>query len=109
MASEPYGALMLIGLGVRDLSMEAVAIPEIKAAIGRVSLRELEAKLPSGFERVHRRHIVNLAQVERLRATEAGGERRHRHGDRGADQDTGARGVLAQRRAPCHRRRRPEL
>ncbi|MCA9619700.1 MAG: phosphoenolpyruvate--protein phosphotransferase [Myxococcales bacterium] len=43
MASEPYGALMLIGLGVRDLSMEAVAIPEIKAAIGRVSLRELEA------------------------------------------------------------------
>jgi len=42
MASEIYGALVLVGLGLRDLSMESVAIPEIKAAIGRVALDELE-------------------------------------------------------------------
>jgi phosphotransferase system enzyme I (PtsI) len=43
MASEVYGALLLLGLGLRDLSMESVAIPEIKEAIGRVKLSELES------------------------------------------------------------------
>jgi phosphotransferase system enzyme I (PtsI) len=42
MASEVFGALVLLGLGLRDLSMESVAIPEIKAAISRVGLDELE-------------------------------------------------------------------
>jgi phosphotransferase system enzyme I (PtsI) len=43
MASDPLAAATLIGLGLRDLSMEAAAIPEIKAAIRRISLDECES------------------------------------------------------------------
>lgn len=42
-ASEPLGAALLVGLGVRELSMEAAAIPEIKAALGRIALDEAES------------------------------------------------------------------
>jgi phosphotransferase system enzyme I (PtsI) len=50
MASEPYGALMLIGLGVRNLSMESVAIPEVKEAIRRASCEELEQLARTALE-----------------------------------------------------------
>jgi phosphotransferase system enzyme I (PtsI) len=43
MASDPLAAVLLVGLGVRELSMEAAAIPEIKEALHRVSLPEAEA------------------------------------------------------------------
>jgi phosphotransferase system enzyme I (PtsI) len=43
MASDPLAAILLIGLGLRDLSMEAAAIPEIKEALKRVSVAEAEA------------------------------------------------------------------
>jgi phosphotransferase system enzyme I (PtsI) len=43
MASDPLAAGLLIGLGLRELSMEAAAIPEIKEAIRRVSVVECEA------------------------------------------------------------------
>jgi phosphotransferase system enzyme I (PtsI) len=43
MASDPLAAVLLVGLGVRELSMEAAAIPEIKEALHRVSLAEAEA------------------------------------------------------------------
>jgi phosphotransferase system enzyme I (PtsI) len=43
MASDPLAAVLLIGLGVRELSMEAAAIPEIKEALHRVSTAEAEA------------------------------------------------------------------
>lgn len=36
MASDPLGACLLLGLGLRALSMEAASIPRVKAAIGRV-------------------------------------------------------------------------
>jgi phosphotransferase system enzyme I (PtsI) len=42
MASDPLAAVLLIGLGIRELSMEAAAIPEIKEALRRVSLAECE-------------------------------------------------------------------
>jgi phosphotransferase system enzyme I (PtsI) len=42
MASDPLAALLLLGLGMRDFSMEAAAIPEIKEAFRRVSLAEAE-------------------------------------------------------------------
>ncbi|MFO0761226.1 MAG: phosphoenolpyruvate--protein phosphotransferase, partial [Byssovorax sp.] len=42
MASDPLAALLLLGLGIRDLSMESAAIPEIKEAIRRISLPEAE-------------------------------------------------------------------
>jgi phosphotransferase system enzyme I (PtsI) len=43
MASDPLAAALLIGLGLRDLSMEAAAIPEIKEALRRVTIVECEA------------------------------------------------------------------
>jgi phosphotransferase system enzyme I (PtsI) len=43
MASDPLAALLLLGLGIRDFSMEAAAIPEIKESLRRVTLEEAEA------------------------------------------------------------------
>ncbi|MBM4364078.1 MAG: phosphoenolpyruvate--protein phosphotransferase, partial [Deltaproteobacteria bacterium] len=43
MASDPVAALLLVGMGIRDLSMEASAIPEIREAVARVTVRETEA------------------------------------------------------------------
>jgi phosphotransferase system enzyme I (PtsI) len=40
MASDVLAAPLLLGLGLRDLSMEAAAIPEIKEAIRRITLEE---------------------------------------------------------------------
>ncbi|MFS8066650.1 MAG: phosphoenolpyruvate--protein phosphotransferase [Byssovorax sp.] len=42
MASDPLAAMLLLGLGVRDFSMEAAAIPEIKEALRRVTLADAE-------------------------------------------------------------------
>ena len=43
MASDPLAALLLVGMGVRELSMEAAAIAEIKEALRRATLEECEA------------------------------------------------------------------
>lgn len=43
MASDPLAAILLVGLGLRDLSMEAASLPTIKEALRRVSLKEAEA------------------------------------------------------------------
>ncbi len=40
MASDPLGAVLLFGLGVRELSMESAAILEVREALGRVSWAE---------------------------------------------------------------------
>ncbi len=40
MASDPVAAVLLLGLGVREFSMESAAIPEIKAMLRRVSVAE---------------------------------------------------------------------
>ncbi|MGA3121106.1 MAG: phosphoenolpyruvate--protein phosphotransferase [Polyangiaceae bacterium] len=42
MASDPLGAVLLVGLGLRELSMEAAAVPEIKEALRRVSTSACE-------------------------------------------------------------------
>jgi phosphotransferase system enzyme I (PtsI) len=42
MASDPLAAVLLIGLGLRELSMEAAAIPEIKEALRRVTTADCE-------------------------------------------------------------------
>jgi phosphotransferase system enzyme I (PtsI) len=42
MASDPLAAVMLVGLGLRELSMEAAAIPEIKEALRRVTTSDCE-------------------------------------------------------------------
>jgi phosphotransferase system enzyme I (PtsI) len=60
MASEVYGALLLLGLGVRDLSMESVALPEIKEAIARMNIAELEGLAEQALE------LSTAAEVEQL-------------------------------------------
>lgn len=42
MASDPLAVSLLLGLGIRDFSMEGSAIPELKEAISRISLPEAE-------------------------------------------------------------------
>jgi phosphotransferase system enzyme I (PtsI) len=43
MASDPLASILLLGLGLRDFSMEAAAIPEIKETLRRVTLAEAES------------------------------------------------------------------
>jgi phosphotransferase system enzyme I (PtsI) len=42
MASDPLAVSLLLGLGIRDFSMEGSAIPELKEAISRIVLTEAE-------------------------------------------------------------------
>ncbi|HEY8430642.1 MAG TPA: LytTR family DNA-binding domain-containing protein [Sandaracinaceae bacterium] len=44
-----------------------------EALLTDLSLNELERRLPARFERVHRRALVNLARVERLKPLPSGG------------------------------------
>ncbi len=43
MASDPLAAVLLLGMGMREFSMEAAAIPEIKEAFRRISLTDAES------------------------------------------------------------------
>ena len=43
LASSPSGAVLLAGLGVRELSVVAPAVPEVKSALRRISLSDAEA------------------------------------------------------------------
>ncbi len=52
MASDPLAAVLLVGMGLRELSMEASAIPGVKEAIGRVSLADAEAAAAEVFDAV---------------------------------------------------------
>jgi len=60
MASDPLAAVLLIGMGLRELSMEASAVAEVKEAIGRVSVAEATDAASEAFER------HSAADVERL-------------------------------------------
>lgn len=42
MASDPLCAVVLVGMGLRELSLEASALPEVKEALSRVTLEEAE-------------------------------------------------------------------
>lgn len=42
LASDPAGAILLAGLGVREVSVVAPAVPEVKAALRRMSLSDAE-------------------------------------------------------------------
>ena len=42
MASDPLAAILLVGMGLRELSMESSAIAEIREAIGSVTVAEAE-------------------------------------------------------------------
>jgi phosphotransferase system enzyme I (PtsI) len=49
MASDPLAATLLVGMGVRILSLEAAAIPKVKAALSRFSLAEARAVAERAF------------------------------------------------------------
>ncbi|CAN5795108.1 phosphoenolpyruvate--protein phosphotransferase [soil metagenome] len=59
-ASEVLAAPLLVGLGIRRLSMEAAAIPEVKAAISRVDLTECEAVAKAALECVLAEDVEEL-------------------------------------------------
>src|SRR4029077_14447089 len=59
MASNPIAAVLLLGMGIRDLSMEASAVAEVKEAIGRVTLAEAEAVVATTL------HMVTAKEIER--------------------------------------------
>jgi phosphotransferase system enzyme I (PtsI) len=42
MASDPMAALLLVGMGLREMSMEAAAIPEIREVLANVTLEQAE-------------------------------------------------------------------
>jgi phosphotransferase system enzyme I (PtsI) len=42
MASDPLAAILLVGMGLRELSMESSAIPEIREAIANITVAEAE-------------------------------------------------------------------
>jgi phosphotransferase system enzyme I (PtsI) len=50
MASDPLASILLVGIGLRNLSMEASAIPEVKAALCRVSVQEAQDAAGMAFE-----------------------------------------------------------
>jgi phosphoenolpyruvate-protein kinase (PTS system EI component) len=56
MAGEPMIAPVLLGLGIRELSMSAVSVPEVKATIRAMKIEDAQAlvkridKLPTAAE-----------------------------------------------------------
>ena len=73
MASDPLAAILLVGMGLRELSMEAAAIPEIREAIGSVTVAEAEEIAQSCFLAETAKdieHILHLRFAERLDAGE---------------------------------------
>jgi phosphotransferase system enzyme I (PtsI) len=49
MASDPLAAILLIGMGLRELSMESSAIPEIRETIGNITVAEAEDAARAAF------------------------------------------------------------
>ena len=73
MASDPLAAILLVGMGLRELSMEAAAIPEIREAVGSVTVAEAEEIARSCFNAETAReieHILHERFAERLDAGE---------------------------------------
>ena len=42
MASDPMAALLLVGMGLREMSMEAAAVPEVREVLANVTLQQVE-------------------------------------------------------------------
>jgi len=73
MASDPLAAILLVGMGLRELSMEAAAIPEIREAVGSVTVAEAEEIAHSCFLAETARDIERILHerfAERLDAGE---------------------------------------
>lgn len=59
-ANDPLAAALLVGLGLRDLSLESSGIPEIKEAVRRISVAEAEDVARRAFELVLAEEIEHL-------------------------------------------------
>jgi phosphotransferase system enzyme I (PtsI) len=73
MASDPLAAILLVGMGLRELSMEAAAIPEIREAVASVTVAEAEEVARSCLKAETTReieHILHERFAERLDAGE---------------------------------------
>ncbi len=57
MASDPLGALMLVGLGINELSMEGASVPEIKECLRRVHHQEAQTVALKGLELDTAEHV----------------------------------------------------
>jgi phosphoenolpyruvate-protein phosphotransferase len=62
LASEPLGALVLVGLGIRELSAVAAALPAVRHAIGRVSASDCRTLAQRALE------LESAAEVRALAA-----------------------------------------
>ena len=60
MASDPLAAILLVGMGLRELSMEAAAIPEIREAIGSITVAEAEEAARAAFAAETAREIERV-------------------------------------------------
>ncbi len=65
MASDPLAAILLVGMGLRELSMESSAIPEIREAIGSITVAEAEAAAEAAFAAETAKDIERLL-IERF-------------------------------------------
>lgn len=57
MASDPLGALVLVGLGLRELSMESASVPEVKETLRRVYREEAEKVALAGLDLDTAEHV----------------------------------------------------
>jgi phosphotransferase system enzyme I (PtsI) len=73
MASDPLAAILLTGMGLRELSMEASAIPEVREALGAVDLAEAEEAAREAAEQSTAREVeAALAARFRSRLSDSG-------------------------------------
>jgi len=62
MAADPLCAVLLVGMGLRELSMKPSAIPEVKHLLRRVSLAEMAALARTALTLATAREIEDLLQ-----------------------------------------------
>lgn len=80
MASDPVSAIVLMGLGVDELSMSAISVPQVKRAIRRVSLSDarqmaeelLSEKSISGVHQVLQKHLEKFPELTVRRSATPG-------------------------------------
>jgi phosphotransferase system enzyme I (PtsI) len=60
MASDPLAAVLLVGMGLRELSLEASSIPDVRAGLESITIGEAEATAEKALE------CATAAEVEDL-------------------------------------------
>jgi multiphosphoryl transfer protein len=73
LGSDPIGALVLVGLGIRELSAVPAALPAVRQAIGRVSAEECRTLAARALEQESAAQVRALA-ADLLNASAQGGQ-----------------------------------